>query len=459
MEQKHYLAETLADFAMAAFAEDLPPDVAAFLPKLLIDKIGLEIAGTRFSWSEGVRRAVTTFPAEGKATTAYYGDRLSPQQAAFINASAGHAQDFDDTNVQARLHASGIMIPVALAMAEQVGAKPVDAAKAIAIGMEAMTRIGFAIPSSHARGFHTPDVAGPFGAAVTAGLLLGFDKEALVNALGICGSFAGGVEEYTRTGGEVKRCLPGIAAIAGINAAYLAKEGLTGPASILEGDHGVCKTFDDGAHVGRIADGLGRDWLMLQTAFKPYNCCYVIHSALEAFLAICDKHGYRPEDIEKVEVGHSKFGVDHVGAMRHPEDAVSAQFSCNTMLAIALVNGPPGEYDVTDEVVNDPRVRELAGKITMFVDPTAEKEQFEGFGSIVIVTVRSDQNYEERLRHSKGTPQNPMSIEELEAKFRKNLAPLAAPSKIEALLGMLRGFMELDDLTILMQAMGHGQLA
>jgi 2-methylcitrate dehydratase PrpD len=459
MGQRPYLAETLVDFALSAYAAELPPKVAAFLPLLLIDKLGLEMAGARFPWIEGVRRAVTTFPAAGKATTAYHGDRLSPQQAAFLNASAGHAQDFDDTNVRARLHASGIMIPAALAVGEQVGAKPADAAKAIAIGMEAMTRIGFAIPSSHTRGFHTPDVAGPFGAALTAGLLLGLDKAALVNALGICGSFSGGVEEYTRTGGQVKRCLPGIAAAAGISAAYLAREGLTGPASILEGDHGICKTFDDGTHTDRIAAGLGQDWLMLQTAFKPYNCCYVIHAPLEAFVSICRKQNIRPDDIEKVDVGHSAFGVDHVGAMRHPENAVAAQFSCNTMLALALINGPPGEYDVTDAAVADPRVRALADKITMYVDPTAEKEQFEGFGAIVTVTLRSGQQYEERVRHSKGTPQNPLSLAELEAKFRNDLAPFAAPAKTEALLGIIRGFLELEDLTVLTQAMTQGQLA
>lgn len=459
MEQRRYLSETLADFALAAFAAELPPEVAAFLPMLLIDKIGLEIAGARFPWIEGVRRAVATFPAAGKAATAYHGDRLSPQQAAFINASAGHAQDFDDTNVQARLHASGIMIPAAIAVGEQVGASPLATAKAIAIGMEAMTRIGYAIPSSHTRGFHTPDVAGPFGAALTAGLLLGLDKETLVNALRICGSFAGGVEEYTRTGGQVKRCLPGIAAMAGINAAYLAKEGLTGPPSILEGDHGICKTFDDGTHIGRIAEGLGHDWLMLQTAFKPYNCCYVIHAPLEAFLAICSQHGIRPEDIEKVEVGHSQFGVDHVGAMREPTTGVEAQFSCNFMLAIALVNGPPGEYDVTDAVVSDPKVRELAAKITMYVDATAQEEQFEGFGSLVRVTLHSGRQYEDRVRHSKGTPQNPMTLDELETKFRKDLEPFAASPKVAALLGLLRGFLALDDLNVLTTAMTAEALA
>lgn len=458
MEQTHSLSETLVDFALAAFAADLPSDVAEFLPKLLVDKVGLEIAGARFPWIEGVRRAVTTFPANGKATTAYHGDHLSPQQAAFINASAGHAQDFDDTNVEARLHASGIMIPAALAVGEQVGAKPADVGKAIAIGMEVMTRIGFAIPNSHTRGFHTPDVAGPFGAALSAGLLLGLERDSLVNALGICGSFAGGVEEYTRTGGQVKRCLPGIAAIAGINAAYLAKNGLTGPASILEGDHGICRTFDDGAHIDRIAAGLGQNWLVLQTAFKPYNCCYVIHAPIEAFLSICRAHAIHPEDIDHVRVGHSPFGVDHVGAMRHPETGVAAQFSCNYMLAIALVDGPPGEYDVTDAVVADPRVRALADRITMYVDPTAEKEQFEGFGSIVTVTLRSGQSYEERVRHSRGTPQNPMSLDDLEAKFRRNLAPFSANARVDALLELVRGFMDLDDVTTLTQAMTQDHL-
>ena len=221
----------------------------------------------------------------------------------------------------------------------------------------------------------------------------------------------------------------------------------------------LSKTFDDGSHTDRIAAGLGQDWLMLQTAFKPYNCCYVIHAPLEAFVSICRKQNIRPDDIEKVAVGHSAFGVDHVGAMREPTTGVEAQFSCNFMLAVALVNGPPGEYDVTDAVVSDPKVRELAAKITMYVDATAEKEQFEGFGSLVTVTLRSGQQYKDRVRHSKGTPQNPMTLDELETKFRKDLEPFAASPKVAALLGLLRGFLALDDLNVLTTAMTAEALA
>lgn len=459
MGEEGYIAGTLVDFALEVFNTDIPDQLKAMVPKFLIDKIGLEISGAQFPWSVGTYRSVVAFPAQGRSTVVYHGDLISPEQAAFINATAGHAQDFDDTHVQARIHASGIMIPTAFAVGEQVGSTPQDVCKAFTLGMEIMTRLGFAIPGSHLKGFHTPDVAGPFGAALTTGLLLRLTKDQLVNAMGICGSFSGGVEEYTRTGGSVKRNLPGIAAIAGIKAALLAREGITGPPSILEGHHGICSVFDDGTHVAKITEKLGDEFVILNTSFKPYNCCYVIHSGLEAFVDICKEKNIRPEDIAKIEVGSSKFGVDHVSSIRSPRTAVEAQFSLSFMLALALINGEPGEYDVTDAVVKQENVQALANKISMFVDETAERERTENFGSIVKVTTNAGQHFEKRLRYSKGTPENPMTVADLENKFRKNLAPLTSSKKIDSLLELVHNFQSMNNIMNLTSMLTKSNLA
>lgn len=453
MNGQAYLSEILVDFALKYYNSDLPDTVMEMLPKLLVDKIGLILAGSQFPWSEGTYRAITAFPAKGESTVFYFGDKLSPEQAAFINASSGNAQDFDDTNIPSKIHAGGIMTPTALAVGESSGKSPQEIAKALLLGIEVMTRIGYAIPGSHLRGFHTPCVCGPFGAAITTGLLIGLTREQFISALAITGSFAGGVEEYTRTGGQIKRNLPAIAAIGGIKAAYLAKEGITGPPSILEGDHGICKTFDDGTHIDNIAKKLGEEWLVLDTSFKNYNCCYAIHAALEAFLLVCQANNIKPEDILEVAVGACTFVVDHVGTIKEPKVAVEAQFSLSFMLSLSLFNGIPGEYDVNDAVCKEQPLIDLSNKVRMHVDATAENEKADNMGAIVKVTTKEGSSFETRVRYPKGNTQNPMSVEDLENKFRKNLAPIISGDKINALLELIKDFGNSRNLNTFTKAM------
>ena len=455
MTENKYISQVLVDFAQQAYIAGLPAQVTKKLYEFLIDKIGLELAGSQFPWSLAGYHATVLFPAKGCSTVVYYGDQVSPEQAAFINAGFGHAQDFDDTDVQSRIHASGIMIPTAFAVGEAVDASGLQVGNALAIGMEIMSRLGSAVPSSHIRGFHTPDVVGPFGAAITTGLLLNLNAGQMVNAMGIAGSFSGGVEEYTRTGGAIKRYLPGIAAIAGIKAAYLAKEGLTGPPSVIEGHHGICNTFDDGTYISKITDKLTEEYVILNTAFKPYNCCYAIHAALEAFVSVCHEHNIQPDDIKDVEVGSSKFVVDHVGSIREPDTVVEAQFSLSFMLALSLVKSPPGEYDVTDEVVQNKDIRLLASKISMIVDKIAEQEQAESMSSNVKVTTNAGDQFQKRVRFSKGTTQNPMTLEELKTKFRNNLQPICSATKIESLLELIAKFDTLKNIKMLTSAIGE----
>ncbi|WP_295427261.1 MULTISPECIES: MmgE/PrpD family protein [Chromatiaceae] len=196
MKQQAFVSEILVDFTMKSFGSGQSDEIRGMVRKLLIDKIGLTIAGAKFPWSEGSYRATTAFPAQGRSTVIYFGDLLSPEQAAFVNASSGNAQDYDDTNIAIKIHAGGVVIPAALAVGESERRSPDQIARALVLGIEVMTRLGAGIPNSHLNGFHTPDVVGPFGAGIAAGLLLGLDKTQMMNMMGICGSFSGGVEAW-----------------------------------------------------------------------------------------------------------------------------------------------------------------------------------------------------------------------------------------------------------------------
>lgn len=265
---KGFVSEELTEFAQMIYQQGISADLSSQIIELLIDKIGLILGGSCFFSSQAVYKATTQFAAPGNARVAYYGDKLSPEQAAFINASFGHAQDFDDTHLQAITHPGGVIIPAAFAIANQSGATPQQIIRAVAVGLEIMIRIACSIPACHAKGFHTPTVAGPFAAAITASLLLSLNHQQCLNALSIAGSYAGGLWEYTQTGGTAKRMHCAIAATAGIKAAYLAAQGITGPHSILDGKFGVCHVFDNGSHTQQLNTELGEEYLLKTIAIK-----------------------------------------------------------------------------------------------------------------------------------------------------------------------------------------------
>ena len=185
-------------------------------------------------------------------------------------------------------------------------------------------------------------VAGPFGAALTAGLLQGLDSRKLVEALGIAGSYPGGLVEYTESGGSVKRFHGAIPASAGIRAAAFARLGLTGPTAVFEGIKGVGRAFSSTPHPERLVDGLGETWLLDELGFKFYNCCYFIHPPLDALRRLIELHDLRAGDIAELRVGTSRQGVLHVGSLPEPTDELGAQFSLHFTLAMASFGTLPG---------------------------------------------------------------------------------------------------------------------
>ncbi|ASQ45627.1 MmgE/PrpD family protein [Legionella clemsonensis] len=455
---KGFISEELTEFAQMIYQQGITDDLASQVIELLIDKIGLMLGGAYFSSSQAVYKATTQFPAPGNARVACYGDKLSPEQAAFINASFGHAQDFDDTHIQAITHPGGVVIPTAFAVANQSAATAQQILCAVAAGIEIMIRIAYSIPACHAKGFHTPTVAGPFAAAITASLLLNLNQPQCINALGIAGSYAGGLWEYTQTGGTAKRMHCAIATTAGIKAAYLAAQGVTGPHSILEGKFGVCQVFDDGSHIQRLSKELGEEFLLKGIAIKHYNCPFSIHAALEALLNICQYQKIEVDEIEKIEVGTSRFALNHVGKIRHPKNAMEAQFSMVFTLALSLLKNPPQMHDYTEENINDPKVHLLSNKIRLHEDALATREQSENMGSIVKVTTRDKRCFEKRIKYAKGTQQNRLSIAEIESKFKNCVSPVMNEKKSTLLLEKIKNFSNLtssEELTDLWSLQGE----
>ena len=150
----------LVDFALDVYKNGLPEQVEKKMTELIIDQIGLQVACVRYPWSEAVHKYMTTFSTPGKSTVVYFGDKLSPEQAAFANGAFGHGQDYDDTVMKVQTHPGAVVIPVGLAMGEEVGANGRDVLNAIAAGMEVMLRVAHSVsPYCLSSGVHTPPAA------------------------------------------------------------------------------------------------------------------------------------------------------------------------------------------------------------------------------------------------------------------------------------------------------------
>ncbi len=433
----------LADYAINAFQQEIPKAVTGMAIQAIIDQYGLQIGGSEFPWSKAIYRAEKKYnKSTGTSTLTRYGDQLSATQAAFINSCFAHAQDYDDSHQEAQTHPGSVIIPAAIAIGEQLNLSGEITLKAIIIGMEIMLRLAHSLcPACIEGGHHTPPTIGPFGAAIACGLLLSLNRAQLTNALGICGSYSGALVEYTISGGSVKRIHTGIAARAGLEAALFAKEGLTGPTTIIEGKKGLWEIFGRGkAFPERLFDQIGEKYMLATLMFKPFNCCYLIHPAIQAFLEICSAHHLSPKDLQSVDVGLSTFSISHAGKIVIPKDELGAQFSTHFTLALALIHEPPSMWSYTKTSLKNEKITSLAKKISVFEDEEANAEFPKKNGCIVNVTTNKGKKYSLRIKDPKGSPLNLLSVQDIKDKFIKNSSPVIGREQAEYFYNFLLCF-------------------
>lgn len=439
--------------AIAAFAREVylhgPGAEALELARnVTLDQIGLQIGCSRLASSVATHAYVRRTARPGAATVLVYGDRLTPEGAAFSNAAFGHGQDFDDTCRTAQTHAGAVVVPTAIAVGEEVGATGEQALRAICAGLEVMLRTAHAVsPECLRRGHHPMLVGGPFGAAVAAALLMGLDDERMVHALGIAGSFPGGLVEYSESGGSVKRLHGAIPTTAGIRAAALAELGVTGPTSVFEGRKGVGRAFASEPKLARLTDDLGERWLLDDLAFKFYNCCYFIHPAIDAVLELMQRYAVDAADVDVLHVGTSTQGLTHVGQIPEPLDEVGAQFSLHFTLALVLVDGTPGLQTYNQACLDDPAIREMARRVVVEEDPVANGEYPANWGSIVTARTRDGRVVSARVRNPRGTRESPCTMDDLWSKFDRNVVPTIAAARAAALRERLERLERLPAIT------------
>jgi 2-methylcitrate dehydratase PrpD len=417
----------LARFSRELPGESVPEPVRRRAALLLLDQIGCQIAGVQLPWSQRIYQTIRPLSATGRATVVGHPDRLCPDAAAFLNSAFGHSNESDDTHLKSPTHPGAVIIPAAVALAEEQGVPGRQLLDAIIVGYEVMLRVSYAVsPHLITRGHHPPPAVGTFGAAATAARLLGLDQDQTVHALAIAGSHSAGLLEYTQTGGSVKRLHCAIPAQAGVRSALLAQQGVTGPPTVLEGKRGFTHVFSPERDLGWLTRGLGSQWLLMETAIKSYSCCYLIHPALDAIGQLRAGHPFTAEDVIGIDVHTTSAAlVHHVGVITEPQDILGAQFSMGFALSLLLHRGGCGFWDFFRADLTDPQLLDLSRRVRVVLD----EDDRSGFrtGLRLRVSLRDGTVLTGAVAHARGEPEQPMSDDEIRDKFLGIAGPVLGP--------------------------------
>jgi 2-methylcitrate dehydratase PrpD len=242
-------------------------------------------------------------------------------------------------------------------------------------------------------------------------------------------------------------------AMSGLRSAMMAAHGITGPLSIIEGDRGILNLFAGGEfELSRITDGLGSDYMIVETAYKPVTSPWPSHAPLEAFGALIDEHKLAPEDIASLLVGTSKQAWNNIRTIKAPRDIMDAHYSLAFGLAVRLYRGGNMLHHYREEDLADPRFLDFAQRVQITVDPIADEERIRLNNRAAIVTVktRDGRTLTKRVQFSRGHPRNPMSDDELGAKFLGSVAPVLGEKRAKKLLDRIWNIEALDDVGKLM---------
>ena len=399
--------------------EELPATVVKTAKALMLDALGVIGGARRAPGIPELNARLARWEPSGSATALTSGRRHSPPSAALANGAAAHALDFDDQHDPARVHTSAVVLPALLATAEDVGGvSGRDFLLSMALGAELHARFGLACYNSLGKGWHPTMVFGTLAASLAAGRLLKLDAEGLVNALGIAYHQTSGSAQSMRDGVLSKRLGPGFSARNAVTGAFLAADGLTGTRRTLDGSAGLFALYERGEVKSEILfEGLGATWRTPEYSFKPYPCCRCNHTSIGLGIRLHDE-GVRADEVAGIEIHMGDVNWLTVG---EPYDVardsvVHAQFNAAYSFARALADGKVDLATYQKPAISERRIVDLARITRVVSDPAIDATALEP--ARVKLTLKSGRVLEAASETIKGSPGEPLSDEELHAKFR-----------------------------------------
>ena len=415
-----YLTEKLADFVVDTKYKDVPEEARLKAKQCILDCLGVTLAGSIDPINKPIKEYLEEIGGKEQSTVIGLGIRTSAPNAAFANGVFGHVLDYDDTNQIFVGHSTVSILSAILAFGELLKSTGRDIITAFLIGTEVQWKIGDALVYSgdhYNKGWHSSCTIGTLGAVAAAGKLLQLDSEKMAHAFGIAASEAAGFQEQFGT-----HCKPfhaGRANENGVIAALLARGGFTSAKSSLEGKFGYVRLMADEYDLEKIRD-FGKPWGILEPTLarginlKMYPICGSGMGAAEGILSLIEEHDIKAEEVESVECfARPKY----VEILKHhdPKTGLEAKFSMEYWMTIALLERQIGLRQFTDNKVQESKVREYIKRVRVSPDPSI---QYPWSKVRIKVDMKDGRSYTTLYFPPKGTPENPMSDEELLAKYR-----------------------------------------
>lgn len=432
---QHPSAE-LSRFAAELRFDDIPAPVLRRAEDLLLDCLASILAG---SDSRAVKTlngyAQTMGPDHGPAENLVGRRGTSPLFAAMVNAAASHMVEQDDVHNGSVFHPAAVVFPPAMATAQTLERSGKDLLVAAVAGYETGIRIGEFLGRTHYTVFHTTGTAGTLASAMATGRLLGLDPDRMLHALGSAGTQAAGLWEFLRDGADSKQLHTAKAAGDGLMAAWLARDGFTGAAHILEGPQGLAAGMSQDADPAHLTDRLGTRWALLETSFKYHASCRHTHPAADALLAIVRDNHLRIDDITTVVAHVHQGAIDVLGPVVNPATVHQSKFSMGTVLGLIAKHQRAGLPEF-DNALSDPDIIAFRQRVSMRLDPEVDAAYPKRWLGKATVVTKSGKTLEGRVDIPKGDPDNTLTRPEIEEKARRlgGYHNAATPAEIQRLI-------------------------
>jgi len=438
----------VASFIRGIAFADLPADAVLQATRCLLDLVGVAAAGSRTRASQ-IARSYAASQLGGRDESArilFDGRRAGIAGAAFAGATTIDAMDGHDGHALTKGHAGAAILPALLALCDGAGAQRaiIDGREfltCLTLGYEIATRAGI-VQHATVTDYHCSGSWNAVGCAAVAGRFLSLDETQLREALGIAEYFGprGQMLRTCATPSMVKDG-SGSGAQAGVTAAMLAREGFTGaPAAVIEG-----------AEAKEYWTDLGTRWRIREQYFKPYPVCRWAQPAIEAALALQRAHGFAVEDITRIRIESFGEAIALGGGCGVPETTEDAQYSLPYPVAAALVFGRLGAEEVDVPKLADPRVRRLLGVIA-FAENEAYSRLFPAERwAHVTIGLKDGRTLESEPARARGNPENPLSDDELQAKYYDLAEPVLGRPRAQRIERIVRELRDCATVSELLQ--------
>lgn len=432
--------ETLATVVRTTEFEDLPEAVVTKANEAILDYLGVALYGSRHEAGEHVAAYVSDTGGDGAAPMIGREKTAAPG-AALANGTFGHAIDYDDTFESLVLHPTSPVFGAAFAASGRTDVTGKSLLTAYTVGIETAYRVGRSVyPAHYDHGWHITGTVGTLGATAATASILDLSVSEIRHALGIAAASSSALKK--NFGSMTKPLHAGHAAQSGVRAALLAERGFTADPNILDGDLGYGTVMSPGGTYDPDVIEAGHDeWGVLDIGYKPYPSGVITHAAMDALRDLVLEHDLEPEDVDRVVVTLD----DAASEMLHhenPENALQAKFSIEFCLASVLREREVGLAEFTDDYVTDETTRSVMDLVERDFEANLFEGPFANYGARVTVETLDGETLVGRERFAPGSPNNPLSRDRLERKFREGAAAVLDPDEIESVLDALEGLEE-----------------